>query len=296
MEPTISGVGVLDKSVALLRALADGPLALAELVAATGISRPTAHRLASALVDHGLARRTDDGRFALGADLVGLGHAATAGWPWGEAAGPALVALVEATGESAQLYVREGDARRCLLSRESTHELRTIVPEGARLALGVGSAGRVLVDGDQGADEGRRHRRRRQGARVGRVGRGAGPGGGVGQRPGARPHGAGGRRGRRQRADRAHHPPTGRPLRRGRRRCGAPHRGRPPEVTVGLGSGQPSGSGSIRTTHMGTMASSATRTCSVAGSPSAASIPSPSPSTWPAEPTSVTSPVSRSTR
>ena len=152
MEPTISGVGVLDKSVALLRALADGPLALAELVAATGISRPTAHRLASALVDHGLARRTDDGRFALGADLVGLGHAATAGWPWGEAAGPALVALVEATGESAQLYVREGDARRCLLSRESTHELRTIVPEGARLALGVGSAGRVLVDGDQGAD------------------------------------------------------------------------------------------------------------------------------------------------
>lgn len=156
MEHRVSGVGVLDKSVALLRALATGPLALAELVEATGISRPTAHRLASALVDHGLARRTDDGRFALGADLVGLGHAATAGWPWGEAGGPALVALVEATGESAQLYVREGDARRCLLSRESTHELRTIVPEGARLALGVGSAGRVLVDDDGGVGGGGR--------------------------------------------------------------------------------------------------------------------------------------------
>jgi DNA-binding IclR family transcriptional regulator len=140
-------VGVLDKSVAIVRALADAPLALADLVEVTGISRPTAHRLASALVEHGLVRRTDDGRFALGADLVGLGHAAAASWPWGEAAGPALVALVEATGESAQLYVREGDARRCLLSRESAHELRTIVPEGARLALGVGSAGRVLVDG-----------------------------------------------------------------------------------------------------------------------------------------------------
>ena len=154
MEHTLSGVGVLDKSVALIRALTDGPLALAELVEATGISRPTAHRLASALVDHGLARRTDDARFALGADLVGLGHAATAGWPWGEAAGPALVALVEATGESAQLYVREGDARRCLLSRESTHELRTIVPEGARLAIGVGSAGRVLADGADGEEDG----------------------------------------------------------------------------------------------------------------------------------------------
>jgi DNA-binding IclR family transcriptional regulator len=142
-------VGVLDKSVALVRALADGPLALAELVDATGISRPTTHRLASALVEHGLVRRADDGRFALGADLVGLGHAAAASWPWGEAAGPALVALVEATGESAQLYVREGDVRRCLLARESTHELRTIVPEGARLALGVGSAGRVLLAADR---------------------------------------------------------------------------------------------------------------------------------------------------
>lgn len=143
--PVVSGVGVLDKSVALLRALGEGPLPLAGLVQATGISRPTAHRLASALVEHGFVRRTDEG-FALGAELVGLGRAAAAGWPWGDAAGPALAALVEATGESAQLYVREGDARRCLLSRESSHELRTIVAEGARLPLAVGSAGRVLCD------------------------------------------------------------------------------------------------------------------------------------------------------
>lgn len=155
MERTLSGVGVLDKSVALLRALADGPLALAGLVERTGVARPTAHRLASALVDHGLARRTDDGRFALGAELVGLGRAAAAGWPWGDAAGPALAALVEATGESAQLYVRQGDVRLCLLTRESPHELRTIVAEGARLPLGVGSAGRVLSRGaGDGADGG----------------------------------------------------------------------------------------------------------------------------------------------
>lgn len=143
MEHRVSGVGVVDKSLALLRALAAGPRSLAGLVEATGISRPTAHRLASALVEHGLIRRTDEG-FALGAELVGLGRAAAAGWPWGDSAGPALAALVEATGESAQLYVREGDARRCLVARESSHELRTIVAEGARLPLTVGSAGRVL--------------------------------------------------------------------------------------------------------------------------------------------------------
>ncbi|HEX7133975.1 MAG TPA: IclR family transcriptional regulator [Iamia sp.] len=145
MEQSVRSVGVLDKSVALLRALADGPAPLAGLVAATGIPKPTAHRLAVALVGHGLVRRTDDGGFALGAELVGLGRAAAEGWPWGDAAGPALVGLVEATGESAQLYVREADGRRCLLSRESTHELRTIVAEGARLPLDRGSAGRILA-------------------------------------------------------------------------------------------------------------------------------------------------------
>lgn len=144
MEQRVRTVGVLDKSVALLRALADGPRSLGELVAATALPKPTAHRLATALVDHGLVRRTDDGGFALGAELVGLGRAAAEGWPWGDAAGPALVALVEATGESAQLYVREGDSRRCLLSRQSAHELRTIVAEGARLPLERGSAGRIL--------------------------------------------------------------------------------------------------------------------------------------------------------
>jgi DNA-binding IclR family transcriptional regulator len=144
VEQSVRSVGVLDKSVALLRALAEGPQPLGALVAATGIPKPTAHRLAVALVAHGLVRRTDDGGFALGAELVGLGRAAAEGWPWGDAAGPALVGLVEATGESAQLYVREGDSRRCLLSRESTHELRTIVAEGARLPLERGSAGRIL--------------------------------------------------------------------------------------------------------------------------------------------------------
>lgn len=147
MERTLSGVGVLDKAAVILRALAaSGPLPLAGLVEATGIARPTAHRLASALVVHGLVRRSEDGGFALGAELVGLGRAAAGGWPWGDAAGPALASLVEATGESAQLYVREGDARLCLLARESSQELRTIVAEGARLPLSVGSAGRVLCE------------------------------------------------------------------------------------------------------------------------------------------------------
>ena len=44
------------------------------------------------------------------------------------------------------MYVREGDRRRCVVSLESTHALRWIVPEGVLLPLGRGSAGRVLAD------------------------------------------------------------------------------------------------------------------------------------------------------
>jgi DNA-binding IclR family transcriptional regulator len=42
------------------------------------------------------------------------------------------------------MFVREGDNRRCVVSFESTHGLRWIVPRGAVLPLAVGSAGRVL--------------------------------------------------------------------------------------------------------------------------------------------------------
>ncbi len=126
-------------------ASADG-CSLADLVAATGLTRATAHRLAVGLEAHGLLRRNGDGRFALGARLVGLGHAAAAGWPVADAARPALATLRNETGESVQLYVRDGDHRVCVVSLESPHELRTIVAEGARLPLAVGSAGRLLTD------------------------------------------------------------------------------------------------------------------------------------------------------
>jgi len=44
-----SGVGVLDKVALVLGALEVGPATLAALTAATGLARPTAHRLAVAI-------------------------------------------------------------------------------------------------------------------------------------------------------------------------------------------------------------------------------------------------------
>jgi DNA-binding IclR family transcriptional regulator len=146
VELRVSDVGVVDKAMAILAALEREPLALAGLVAATGIARPTAHRLAVALEVHGMVRRDDDGRFLLGSRAIALGRAAADAYPLRDAAMPALRALRDATEESVQLYVREGDRRICVASLESPHGLRTIVAAGASLPLELGSAGAVLLE------------------------------------------------------------------------------------------------------------------------------------------------------
>jgi DNA-binding IclR family transcriptional regulator len=139
-----SGVGVLDKAVAILTTLESGPHSLAQLVAATGIARPTAHRLAVALEFHRLVARDLNGRFILGPRSGELAAAA------GEdrllaAAAPALAALRDATGESAQLYRRQGDVRICVAVAERLSGLRDSVPVGAALTMQAGSAAQVLL-------------------------------------------------------------------------------------------------------------------------------------------------------
>lgn len=141
----LSGIGVVDKAMVLVHAVRGGPRTLQELQLHTGLPRATAHRLAQALEVHGLLRRDEAGRFVLGFELVALGRDAVKGFPLGERARPWLEQLAMVTGESVQLFVAEGgDHRRCVVSVQSAHGLRWIVPEGAVLPLAVGSAGRVL--------------------------------------------------------------------------------------------------------------------------------------------------------
>src|SRR5207342_3778870 len=134
-----SGVGVLDKAATVLGALEPGPQTLAGLVQATGLARPTAHRLAVALEYHRLVARDLQGRFVLGPRLGELAAAA------GEdrlqaAAGPVLGALRDMTGESGQLYRRQGEERICVAAAERLSGLRDTVPVGSVLPMTAGSA------------------------------------------------------------------------------------------------------------------------------------------------------------
>ena len=139
-----SGVGVIDKAALVLSALEAGPASLAELVSLTGLARPTAHRLAVALEYHRFVNRDLQGRFVLGPRLAELSSAA------GEdrllaAAGPVLAHLRDRTGESAQLFRRQGDLRLCVAAAERPVGLRDSVPVGATLSMRAGSAAQVLL-------------------------------------------------------------------------------------------------------------------------------------------------------
>jgi DNA-binding IclR family transcriptional regulator len=143
-------VGVLDKSVTILAALAKhGPATLADLVHATGLARPTVHRLAVALEHHGLVGRDEAARFRLGARLVAWGSQAAVGLAPGlavvEAAAPVLAALRDNSDESAQLYVRDHSTRVCVAVAERRSGLRDTVPVGAVLPLTAGSGAKVLL-------------------------------------------------------------------------------------------------------------------------------------------------------
>ena len=138
-----SGIGVLDKAVAVLQAIAKEPCGLAELCNRTGLPRATAHRLAVGLETHRLLRRGPDGRWRPGAALAELAGGATD--PLLEAAGSVLPRLRDITGESVQLYRRDGMQRVCILSAEPPAGLRDTVPVGSRLPMTAGSGAKVLA-------------------------------------------------------------------------------------------------------------------------------------------------------
>jgi DNA-binding IclR family transcriptional regulator len=138
-----TAVGVLDRSVAVLDAVERGARSFTDIVEATGLTRPTVHRLIKALETHGLLGAQDG--YHLGPKLLRFAAGAMRDLPLRDLAHPLLERLSLTTGESAQLYVRNGSKRVCVDSVESSSELRTIVAVGAELPISAGSAGKVFL-------------------------------------------------------------------------------------------------------------------------------------------------------
>ncbi|CAL8899965.1 IclR family transcriptional regulator [Kocuria varians] len=148
-EPTTTpGAQVVGRVAAVLQAVAttEHGGSTAGIARRTGLTRPTAHRLLSALVHKGMLDRTPAGEWVLGFELTILGAVAAQRYPAQDLATPHLHMLAEATGESAFFSARRGDEVICLERAEGSFPVRShVLHEGLRLPLGVASAGLAIL-------------------------------------------------------------------------------------------------------------------------------------------------------
>ncbi len=145
-----TGTQVVGRLTALLRAVSQGMpegLSTSELARTTGLSRPTVHRLLTALGEQGFVDRSSDtSQWLLGPEMYLLGHVAAERYDITDAARPHVVALAEATGESAFLSARRGMESVCIMRHDGSFPIRSFVLyEGKRFPLGVASAGIAML-------------------------------------------------------------------------------------------------------------------------------------------------------
>jgi DNA-binding IclR family transcriptional regulator len=140
-------VEAVERALAVLDAFrADRPtMTLGEIAAATGFYKSTILRLAASLERCGYLVREENGVFRLGPTLWRLGSIYRAGFNLGGTIRPELRRLVEASGETASFYVREGRSRVCLFRHNSPQSARHHLDEGAELPLNAGASAHVLV-------------------------------------------------------------------------------------------------------------------------------------------------------
>jgi IclR family acetate operon transcriptional repressor len=122
---------------------------LAQLAAATRMSRATAHRLLTTLeARRYLQRDRETRKYSLGVRVFDLGARFQHQLDIRRAALPELTSLVEQTGQAAFLCVRDGDEALCLERVGARHRVRIFALQlGERQPLHCGAAPRALLSG-----------------------------------------------------------------------------------------------------------------------------------------------------
>jgi len=146
----VAGAQVVGRVAAVLRTVSasmPGGLGTSAVADATGLSRPTAHRILNSLAADGFVDHDPDAsRWYLGPELYLMGAIAAERYDITGVARDSVRALAAATGESAFLSARRGDETVCLLREEGAFPIRSFVLyEGVRFPLGVASAGLAIL-------------------------------------------------------------------------------------------------------------------------------------------------------
>jgi len=120
-------------------------LSLAEIAARLNLPKATAHSLLATLVAYGIVERTEDGRYALGTELIPLTQAVRVNVELRDRAAPLLRELADASRESVYLTVRDGDYALYIYAIESPRRLLARTAIGERVLLHCTSVGKAIL-------------------------------------------------------------------------------------------------------------------------------------------------------
>lgn len=142
---TNGGVQSVERTFELLELMADagGEVALSQLAASSGLPLPTIHRIMRTLVSGGYVRQQQSRRYALGPRLIRLGE--TASRALGTRARPYLAELTDATGETSNMAVLDGDQVVYVAQAPSRHSMRMFTEVGRRVDAHCTAVGKAVL-------------------------------------------------------------------------------------------------------------------------------------------------------
>lgn len=144
------GVRSITRAFDVLRILALGGergMRLTEVVAFSGLSRPTVHRILQTLIAEGAGEQdAATRRYRVGVEISLLGLSRPAHFPVRAAAEPYLTALADELGDTAFLTIRAGWDSVAIERKTGSYPVKVLaIDVGVRRPLGVGIAGVMLL-------------------------------------------------------------------------------------------------------------------------------------------------------
>lgn len=147
-ETTERLIAAVERAVAVLGVLAEAPedLGTNEIARRTGVNASTVSRLLATLGRDELVQKvSSSGRYRLGLRLIQFGNAALARVDLRDAARPHLIALMEATGETATLSVPAGDTAVTVDFVQSPSTVRSVAELGRPGVPHATAVGKVFL-------------------------------------------------------------------------------------------------------------------------------------------------------
>ena len=148
-QPATSNLQSLDRALDLLQAVAysKSGLPLTKLAGQTGLSKSTAHRILSRLVEHRLLRLAPQTRvYSPGISLYRLGQAAARHFSLVDIARPFMQNLADSTEDTVFLSVIDGDEAVCMERVVGAYPIKTLtLAQGDHRPLGVGAGALALL-------------------------------------------------------------------------------------------------------------------------------------------------------